>query len=78
MTGDADRTVHGFTDDGRQVVRYDRAGKWYIEYPEGAGKKRRHVTITEAVRAAISGRVVYGRPGGLAFEARVRKVLSER
>ena len=69
-----DRTVHGLTDDGGEIVRYDRAGKWYFEYRD---RKRRHVTIAEAVQAAAAGKAVLGRAGGLAFDAKVRKLRGE-
>ncbi len=69
-----DRTVHAVLEDGRQVVRYDRAGKWYIEplgYPDTA--KRRPVSLQEAVAVAAQtrGTVYYGRPGGGLFDKRV-------
>lgn len=70
----ANRTVHGFTDDGGEIVRYDRAGKWYFEYRD---RRRRHVTIAEAVKAAIAGKALLDRPGGLAFDARVRRLREE-
>ena len=68
---DFDRTVHGYTAEGAPIVRYDRAGKWYVE-PEGG--KRRPVTLTEAAKLAIAGRVLENRAGGLAFNAKVRKL----
>lgn len=69
-----DRTVHGFTADGGQVVRYERAGKWFIEYPDA--RPRRAVKLDDAVAAAVEGTVIFGRPGGLTFDARARKGLS--
>ena len=65
----ADRTVHGLTEDGAESVRYDRAGKWYIER---AGF-RHPVTVAEAAQKAAEGRH-YGRlPGGQVFDAQVRR-----
>lgn len=66
-----DRTVHGFTADGAAIVRYDRAGKWYVEPKEG---KRRAVKLTEAVQLAVAGRPLLNKAGGLAFDAKVRKL----
>jgi hypothetical protein len=64
-----DRRVHATTEDGREIVRYDRAGKWYVE----AGDHRRQVTFVEAVRlATLAGSTVRsGLSGGRAFDARV-------
>ena len=53
-----DRRVHARLPDGTEVVRYDRAGKWYLEHPELPN--RRHVTLQEAVEAVGElGTVVY-------------------
>lgn len=69
----ADRTVHATLEDGSEVVRYERAGKYYVEK---AGEKPRHVTLGEAVRlAALPGtRAHVGRVGGTRFDAAYRKV----
>ena len=63
-----DRTVHGRTADGYEIVRYDRAGKWYLE---GIGS-RRPISLSAAVRGAIDGVAYLGRPGGRTFDARAR------
>lgn len=76
-----DRTVHGFTGDGHggAVVRYDRSGKYYLEFPAESGLKRRALTLSEAVELATpaperpGARPILDRPGGLTFDARVRK-----
>lgn len=60
-----DRLVHGMTNDGGQIVRYNRAGKWYIEYPD---RKRRFVDIRQAVDAALTGTARLGLPGGGVFD----------
>lgn len=73
-----DRLVHGWTADGGEIVRYDRAGKWYIEYPPDSDKKRRRVTLDDAAKAAIAGKVVLGRYGGARFDARVRALQGGR
>ena len=67
-----DRTIHGTTPNGEQIVRYDRAGKWYRE----CAGTRRQITFAEAVRlATLVGSYVYlGQPGGQRFDAAVRAV----
>ena len=65
-----DRTVHGLTENGAEIVRYDRAGKWYIER---AGF-RQPVTVAKAAEKAAEGRHYERRPGGKAFDAQVRRV----
>jgi hypothetical protein len=81
MVTEADRTVHAWGRDpqGRvEVVRYDKAGKWYIEYPDSA-RKRQAMTLTEAVKEGIhlciacDGTVCLDRPGGGAFDRLVRR-----
>lgn len=64
-----DRRVHARTEDGREIVRYERAGKWYWENSD----HRKRITFGEAVRLArLSGSmVVYGVPGGKRFDAEV-------
>jgi hypothetical protein len=72
----SDRTVHA-SYRGMEVVRYDRAGKWYLE-PRDRTLKRQHVTLSEAVNAAIWGRkygngtFFLGLCGGTAFDAKVK------
>jgi hypothetical protein len=62
-----------------EVVRYERAGKWYLEPPTHLGLQRQHVKISGAAQyaqwiAANGGAVFFGLPGGSAFDAQVRKV----
>lgn len=70
------RTVHA-SYPGMEIVRYDRAGKWFLE-PTDRSLKRQRVSIAEAVAQAFwavtegGGRVFYGRPGGTTFDARLR------
>lgn len=79
MSTNTDRTVHCtiVTDPRSEIVRYDRAGKWFVE----AGPYRRSITLTEAVAFAAQDRpaVIWheGRPGGGAFDAKVRKAREE-
>jgi hypothetical protein len=67
-----DRTVHAsglFLD----VVRYNRAGKWYLEGKGDNQGYRRHVGIREAARFAAAGCDVHlGLPGGSTFDQLVK------
>lgn len=70
-----DRRVHVASDEF-EVVRYERAGKWYIE-PTDPGGKRQHVNIDQAVDFAYhlmheNSRVLLNVPGGALFEKRLR------
>lgn len=72
-----DRTVHAIRDDGVELVRYDRSGKWYIEHD----RVRDHVTIAEAVSVARMwfhqyGEVRFGLPGGTAFDRKLRDLIA--
>lgn len=52
-----------------EIVRYDRAGKWYYESPT----LRRQISIMDAVQFIDeTAEVFYGRPGGLAFDRKVK------
>ena len=73
-----DRTVHATGPGGRRIVRYNRAGKWYIEMP---GCRRQHRSINEAALVAAlwvrtdQGQVHYGLPGGSRFDALIRRFV---
>ncbi len=69
-----DRTVHA-TCETFEVVRYDRAGKWYVE--EHGGPTRYHIGVFDAAQRALSaealgGRIFPGLPGGRSFDQKVR------
>ena len=74
---DQDRTVHCTIvpiSGGRiEYVRYNRSGKWWRE----DGGKRTPIKLADAVAAASEVRpaVIWheGRPGGMQFDAKVRK-----
>lgn len=75
----SDRTVHATTHDGGEIVRYDRAGKWYVEYYTN----RYRVPIEQAVGAALAydnagTRVRFGLPGGGAFDRLCRREIERR
>lgn len=69
-----DRRLHA-SYPGMDIVRYDRAGKWYLE-PTNPMLKRQRVSMGQAVQSALyalenDGTVFYGVPGGQAFYARL-------
>lgn len=71
-----DRTVHATiheSDALYEVVRYSRAGKWYIE---SLVMPRRSVTVEAAAQFAHAGpgvRIHLGLPGGGAFDRLVQR-----
>lgn len=70
-----DRRVHA-EDPIHEVVRYERAGAWYLEHRGGTGRRER-LTIAEAAGYAkamerAGGRVHRGLPGGSRFDALVK------
>lgn len=69
-----DRRVHATTSTGGEIVRYDRAGKWYHEHT-GDPRKRQRVSLVEAVRiASLPGSTPeLGIPGGQLFDAWIRR-----
>ena len=73
-----DRRVHARGRDGLEVVRYDRAGKWYLENPRpGSLIPRRHVKIGEAAKMARlikkdGGQIFLNMPGGGKFDSLVQ------
>jgi hypothetical protein len=83
MVDNADRCVHAYTDQ-MEIVRYERAGKWYLE-PKIAGLPRQRVTVQQAAdyffhayEAVEDGTVGYagvefGRPGGRRFDFLVKQ-----
>jgi len=80
----SDRKVHAFAENGSEVVRYDRAGKWWVEHPAGSLLPARQVSMREAARIAIEfwyergGSVNFGVPGGSAFDREIRKPKAQR
>lgn len=75
-----DRRVHAVIP-FRAIVRYERAGKWYLEPTDSRGPKRRHITVTQAANLAArylgrgDGRVFFNRPGGQTFDSKVRTAM---
>lgn len=77
MRSGEDRTVHARSADGAELVRYDRAGKWYVEHPPETLTPRRKVSVNEAVDIAVGwwhngGTPFIGRLGGGMFDAKLR------
>jgi hypothetical protein len=80
----SDRTVHA-SYPGLEIVRYDRAGKWYFE-PTQTSLPRQQVTVGQAADAAIwaldyykdEAKVNWDRHGGSAFERRIMDDAAER
>jgi len=74
-TDASDRTVHA-EDMYVEIVRYNRAGKWYIE-PKHGNAGRQKVTLVLAAKRALvglhmKGEIHFDLPGGQAFDAKVR------
>ena len=72
----SDRTVHAWSENGQELVRYDRAGKWYLEKD---GEPRRLLTLMHAVAYATrmpDWHINFGEPGGKRFDAACRKAAS--
>jgi len=71
-----DRRIHAQLADGTEVVRYERAGKWFHE---GPGLRTRLTLGQAAILATSQGALVRsGLPGGAMFDLRVRKVREEQ
>jgi hypothetical protein len=68
-----DRTIHAIDRHGKQIVRYDRAGKWYLEDQHGRWRVR--ISLAKAVHEAtqVGSHVYLDLPGGQRFDAAVRR-----
>jgi hypothetical protein len=68
------RRVHARLTGVVEVVRYDRAGKWYVEPVAG---RRWRVSMQEAAQHAARHGLVpnYGLPGGATFDGALRRLL---
>lgn len=73
-----DRTVHARIGE-QEIVRYDRAGKWWVEWVPDRMRGARQVSLGEAVDLAVKGAelgtadVFLDKPGGGMFDAKFRK-----
>lgn len=74
---DSDRSVHARLPDGAEVVRYDRAGMWYMERP---GAPRTWLKLADAISWASvdDAKVFYGLPGGSRFDRAVRRARGQQ
>jgi hypothetical protein len=70
---DNDRTVHAIAQDGSDIVRYNKAGKWWIEHPT---LPRRQITVHQAAELAAQGTPRPGLPGGTRFDALTRSIAA--
>lgn len=84
----ANRQVHGTVKHGALIVRYERAGKWYLEYPavplqHSASAvargyyRRRPLTLRQAAVMASEGTHRPGLPGGRILDAIVARMSAE-
>lgn len=75
-----DRTVHATVPGSGEIVRYDKASKWYLEYPPKTLKPRTKLSLAGAVDLALKHErepgccIFLNRAGGTMFDARVRKL----
>ena len=72
-----ERTVHGhsmFPSDPWDIVRYDRAGKWFIEHQDG---RKRRISVRDAAFWTARNHFNPGLPGGRTFDALVREYRAE-
>lgn len=73
----SDRTVHASHGD-EKLVRYDRQGKWFVEFSPANLRPARRVHFAAAVdiakrMKAEGGRIYLHKPGGSAFDRAVVK-----
>lgn len=67
------RTVHALFADGSELAHYLHDRHWYVEQPDGIHREK--VTLAEAVALAqTADRVFLREPGGMQFDARLRKL----
>ena len=67
-----DRVVHAFLKDGTEIVRYDRAGKWYAERWD---TQRQRLTIKNAATMTLNdpeSHINFNMVGGTQFDRLVR------
>jgi len=80
VTDPHDRRVHAVLADGSKVVRYDKAGRWYQEWPADVMIQRRVLRLKAAVALAAGPgvtRVHFGLPGGERFDREVHKAHAD-
>lgn len=75
-----DRTVHARDTAGNELVRYDKAGRWWVEKD---GARHRVATVKDAVDHALAmeragGEILLFQPGGQQFDSKVRGARAKR
>ena len=79
-----ERVVHAVNTDGSaEIVRYDRAGKWFAEFRRPLAPTVEFASVADAARTAVDweerGGTIYPRQyGGTVFVRLVDRVRSER
>lgn len=74
MADPVDRQVHATLLDGSTIVRYDRSGRWYQEWPLERMIPHRPLLIRDAVRLTAGAvHIHFGLPGGQTFDREVRR-----
>jgi hypothetical protein len=65
-----DRRVHALMPDESVIVRYERAGKWFREWPSEQMKPRQKLTVNAAATLARqeATNINFGVPGGAQFD----------
>lgn len=71
-----DRTVHAVTAAGHEVVRYERAGKWFLESNGSGGRQQLRVAVAAYAASRPDATWYVGRKGGEKFDALVAKEKS--
>ena len=83
----SDRTVHAALVEPRlktEIVRYDRQGRWYVEYDGAASQRKVRIpSVHDAAQMAIDleadgGTIYTGRPGGQQFDTKVAGARQRR
>lgn len=78
-TDDSDRVAHAVSPRGAELVRYEAAGKWFVEHPYGTMIPAEHVKLRSAARRALQweaegGTIFEGRPGGSRLRSEISKL----
>lgn len=74
-----DRTVHARHRDGHEIVRYRKAGKWWLERADGTRAPLQVPTaVSEAADWTATGdaTILWDQPGGKLFDSRLRAQLA--
>jgi hypothetical protein len=72
-----ERTVAAVLPDGSEIVRYDRAGHYYLEFPPSVETKRRKLSIGAAARLAVESNARVRSSGPYRFPSAIAKARIE-